>query len=140
MGSDSAMASEGEADWSGLERFSFGDGPQLADELLALVLSGRKTATCWSASEGQQTAVGQRWVVCDGTGEPRAVLETVSLEQRIFEQVDAGFARKEGEGDLTLDWWRKAHQDYFARNGGFAPSMTVWCEEFKLVSVIARQG
>ena len=26
--------------------FAFGDSPELADELLALVLAGRKTATC----------------------------------------------------------------------------------------------
>ena len=30
----------------------FGDSPALADELLALVLAGKKTATCWAASEG----------------------------------------------------------------------------------------
>ena len=134
------MASKEKADWSGLERFSFGDSPQLADELLALVLSGRKTATCWSVQDGQQTAVGQRWVVCDGSEQPRAVLETVSLEQRIFNQVDEAFARKEGEGDLTLDWWRKAHQRYFERNGGFDPSMLLWCEKFKVVTEISRHG
>jgi uncharacterized protein YhfF len=29
-----------------LERFAFGDSPQMADALLALVLAGTKTATC----------------------------------------------------------------------------------------------
>jgi uncharacterized protein YhfF len=33
-----------------LESFAFGDSPALADELLALVLAGKKTATCWAAS------------------------------------------------------------------------------------------
>ena len=36
----------------GLERFSFGDGSARVDERLALVLSGRKTATCWAARNG----------------------------------------------------------------------------------------
>jgi uncharacterized protein YhfF len=36
-----------------LESFSFGDSPELADELLELVLVGKKTATCWAASESQ---------------------------------------------------------------------------------------
>jgi hypothetical protein len=32
--------------YAGAVTFSFGDNPALADELLALVLAGRKTATC----------------------------------------------------------------------------------------------
>ena len=32
-------------DWRHLESFAFGDGPELAGELLALVLEGRKRAT-----------------------------------------------------------------------------------------------
>lgn len=44
-----------------LETFSFGDSPELADELLDLVLLGKKTATCWAASEGdKRVAVGKR--------------------------------------------------------------------------------
>jgi uncharacterized protein YhfF len=133
-------ADEVEMDWSGLDRFSFGDSPHLADELLALVLSGRKTATCWSVQEGKQTAVGKRMVVCDGSGRPRAVVETVSLEQRAFQEVDEAFARKEGEGDVTLEWWREVHMSYFKRNGGFDPSMLLWCEEFKVVKEIALRN
>ena len=38
--------------WNGLEVHRFGDGPELADELLHLVLEGKKTATCWDAAEG----------------------------------------------------------------------------------------
>ena len=50
-----------------LESFAFGDGSALADELLDLVLSGKKTATCWAASEGLKGAeVGERWLVKDG--------------------------------------------------------------------------
>ncbi|ASV88534.1 ASCH domain protein (plasmid) [Ochrobactrum quorumnocens] len=130
-------ANKEEMNWSGLDRFSFGDSSRLADELLALVLSGQKTATCWSVQDGMQTSIGKRMVVCDGSGRPRAVVETISLEQRSFQNVDQAFARKEGEGDLTLEWWREAHMSYFKRNGGFDPSMLLWCEEFKLVKEIA---
>ena len=44
-------------DWRTLESFAFGDSPQMADRLLAFVLSGAKTATCWSVRDGQQTHV-----------------------------------------------------------------------------------
>ena len=86
-------------DWRGLESFLFGDSPELADELAALVLSGIKTATCWAASDGASTRVGKRMVVLSGSGEPMAVIETVELTQRRFSDVDAAFAYDESEGD-----------------------------------------
>jgi uncharacterized protein YhfF len=47
-----AMTEDGGKRWRSLAQFSFGDGPELADELAALVLAGKKSATCWAASEG----------------------------------------------------------------------------------------
>ncbi|WP_293906605.1 ASCH domain-containing protein [Phenylobacterium sp.] len=124
-------------DWRSLESFSFGDGPALADELLALVLGGKKTATCWAAAEGLKGAeVGKPMVAKDGAGRPRAVLETVELTQRRFDEVDAAFAHHEGEDDRTLAAWRAAHRRYFTRNGGFAPTMLLNCERFRLVEII----
>jgi uncharacterized protein YhfF len=122
---------------SDLESFSFGDSPELADELLALVLAGAKTATCWAASEGDKgVEVGKRWIVKDGQGRARAVLETLEVTRRRFAEVDEGFAHDEGEGDRSLAWWRRAHTDYFTRRGEFAPGMEVYCERFRLVEAI----
>jgi uncharacterized protein YhfF len=134
------MASES-AGWPTLPRFPFGDGPDLADELLGLILGGKKRATCWSAAEGVKgTVVGGRWVVEDGQGRPRAVLETTALSQQRFDLVDADFAAAEGEGDQTLASWREAHQGYFTKNGGFAPDMLLWCERFALIAIIPSEG
>jgi uncharacterized protein YhfF len=126
------------ADWRSLESFAFGDGPQMADALLGFVLAGAKTATCWSIADGQQTEVGKRMVVKDGAGEPRAVIETLSLEQRRFCDVGWDFAAAEGEGDENLEDWRAGHRAYFERNGGFDPQMMLWCERFRLVEVIGE--
>ena len=123
--------------WSDLERFRFGDGPETADTLLALVLSGDKTATCWPVREGQLTAIGKRMVACDSQDRPRAVIETVSLEVTPFDQVTEAFAASEGEDDKTLASWRREHQAYFERNGGFDPAMPLWCETFRLIAGIA---
>jgi uncharacterized protein YhfF len=126
--------------WRDLQYFSFGDTPALADELLALVLAERKTATCSAARDGQQTEVCQRWAVRDGAGRLRAVIETTELTQRRWEEVDEAFAHDEGEGDRSLASWRENHRVYFARNGGFAEDMLLWCERFRLVEVIAEAG
>jgi len=126
-----------ETEWQALPRVRFGDGPELADELLALVLAGRKRATCWSAAEGLIGAtIGGRWVAEDSKGRARVVLETVDLHQRRFDHVDAQFAAAEGEGDLSLAYWREAHRRYFTRNGDFAPDMMVWCERFELIQIL----
>lgn len=129
------------AGWQALPRFPFGDGPELADELLGLILAGKKRATCWSAAEGVKgTTVGGRWVVEDGQGRPRAVLETTELTQQRFDRVEADFAAAEGEGDQTLDYWREAHRDYFSRNGSFGPDMLLWCERFTLIAELPPEA
>jgi uncharacterized protein YhfF len=120
-------------DWRSLETFSFGDNPGMAEELGALVLAGTKTATCWAVSEGELTQLGKRMVMLDGSGRPAAVLETVELARRRFGEVDATFARDEGEGDRSLAYWRDAHRRYFTRRGSFAPDMELWCERFRVV-------
>jgi uncharacterized protein YhfF len=121
-------------DWRHLESFAFGDGPELADELLVLVLEGRKRATCWAVSEGMKGAEIGKWMVAlDGAGRPRAVLQTLELTQRRFDEVDAAFAFDEGEGDRSLAFWRAAHQSYFTRLKLYRPDMMLWCERFRLV-------
>jgi len=97
-------------DWQNLETFSFGDSPALADELAALVLAGIKTATCWTAVDGLKTEPGKLMVMLDGNGRPLAIIETVELTLRRFDEVDASFAYDEGEGDRTFPSWREAHR------------------------------
>jgi uncharacterized protein YhfF len=123
-------------DWRSLDSFSFGDGPELAGELARLVLAGRKTATCWSAADGPMTVVGKRMAMLDGSGRPRAVIETVELTQCRYDEVDAAFAHDEGEADRTLESWRQAHRSYFTRLGQFAPDMMLYCERFRVVMLI----
>ena len=90
-------------DWQNLETFSFGDGPDLANDLLELVLSGKKRATCWAESQGLLSAeVGKSMVVLDGQGVPKPSWKTIELTRRRFDEVDETFAYDEGEGDRSL--------------------------------------
>jgi len=126
-------------EWLDLESFSFGDSPALADELAALVLAGVKRATCWAASDGASTEVGNRIVMLDGSGRPRAILETVELTQRRFSEVDAAFAYDEGEGDRSLAFWQQAHREYFKRQRQFEEDMLLYCERFRVVESIGYE-
>jgi len=125
------------SDWKALESFTFGGGEDkaLADDLLARVLAGVKTATCWSTADGQITEIGKRMVALDSAGNPRAVIETVELFQQRYDLVDWAFARDEGEND-DLEGWRRDHRDWLESRGQFAPDVMLWCERFKLVEII----
>jgi uncharacterized protein YhfF len=120
-----------------LRSFAFGDGPELADELLELVMNGVKTATCSTEDEPNTSTPGERWIVLDGRGEPRCVIETTEVSYRRFGEVDAAFAYEEGEGDRSLAYWRDAHRRYFGRQGKFSEDMMLMCERFRLVEIFA---
>ena len=120
-----------------LRSFAFGDGPDLADELLELVIGGVKTATCSTEDEPNTSTPGERWIVLDGRGRPACVIESTEVTYRRFGEVDAAFAHDEGEGDRSLAWWRQAHRDYFGRQGKFREDMMLMCERFRLVEVFA---
>jgi uncharacterized protein YhfF len=124
-------------EYLGLQSFAFGDGPDLADELLDLVIRGVKTATC--STEDQASTPGARWIVRDGRGQPRCVIETTEVTYRRYNEVNnAAFAFDEGEGDRSLDYWRQAHRTYFGRLGTFREDMMLMCERFRLVEVFAQ--
>jgi uncharacterized protein YhfF len=118
-----------------LRSFAFGDGPELADELLELVLKGTKTATCSTEDEPNTSTPGERWIVLDGRGHPRCVIESTEVTYRRYSEVDAAFAHDEGEGDRSLAYWRDAHRQYFGRQGKFSEDMMLMCERFRLVEI-----
>jgi uncharacterized protein YhfF len=120
-----------------LRSFAFGDGPELADELLELVLKGTKTATCSTEDEPNTSTPGERWIVLDGRGHPRCVIESTEVTYRRYGEVGAAFAHDEGEGDRSLAYWRDAHRQYFGRQGKFSEDMMLMCERFRLVEIFA---
>ncbi|PLL13136.1 ASCH domain-containing protein [Tabrizicola sp. TH137] len=103
--------------------------------LAALVIAGRKRATVWDGREENPTEPGMRWAVM-ADGRAVAVIETVAVGRRRYDQIDEAFAALEGEGDGSLAFWQAAHEDYFRKAGVFAPDMWLWWEEFRLVAVI----
>src|SRR5690349_54254 len=83
--------------------WAFGGTPELADELLALVLAGTKTATAgalwdYEAADEQLPEVGALNILLDGGGRPRALIEITAVAVAPFDQVDAEHAALEGEG------------------------------------------
>ena len=121
--------------WGLLPVCRFGSTPEIEERLAALVIAGRKRATVWDGGEDNPTVPGMRWAVMAGA-RVVAVMETVAVGRRRFDEIDAAFAALEGEGDGSLRFWRLAHEEYFGKAGRFDPQMWLWWEEFRLIAVI----
>ena len=121
----------------------WGDSPAMADELGALIVQGSKTATCsafweWEAEGNPIPQAGLITSALDGRGEPLCIVEAVEVTVRKYNEVEADFAREEGEGDLSLNYWREAHKNYFSRvlkkiDREFSEDMPLVCERFRVI-------
>lgn len=72
----------GQSNLTYIEAFAFGSGGFMADRLLALVLQGKKTATCSSKAAWGNAPLprpGDLSIVLDGRGQARCVIETQSV-------------------------------------------------------------
>jgi uncharacterized protein YhfF len=121
----------------------WGDSPEMATELGRLIADGIKTATCsalweWEAEGETLPEPGVITIVLDGEDNPLCIVETTELNIRPYNEVDAQFAYDEGEGDRSLEYWRRAHWAFFSRSLAAidrqpAEDMPLVCERFKVI-------
>ncbi len=83
----------------------------VGDEMITLVLTGRKTAffTSWATYAIDQEPLpisGELYVVLDRNNKPRCVIETESVAVIPFNEVTWEMAAKEGE-DENLGAWKE---------------------------------
>lgn len=126
--------------YPGSQAWSIGDNADMANELADLVMKGIKTASCGSLAsylaEESAPKIGSFNIILNGHGSPVCVIRIVSLRLIRFCEITEDFARKEGEGDLSLDYWQKEHQAFFTREGSYSEKMELVAEEFELVEVL----
>jgi uncharacterized protein YhfF len=82
------------------------------------VLAGDKTATAGlhGVFEDEPTPdPGDRFVVEDAQGTPRAIVEVTEARVIPAAEVDLQFAHDEGEGFETVQDWHEAHERFFER-------------------------
>lgn len=114
-----------------------------ADLLAKLVVEGKKTATA-SAYDLYESAAeplpkeGSYNVILDSKEEAVCIIQTTKVYVVPFCEVSASHAYKEGEGDQSLEFWRKVHRPFFSMDLmaigiPIDENRKVVCEEFKLV-------
>jgi len=88
------------------------------DGLIALYLSGKKSAGS-SLVEDFETMgdplpkEGIYWIILDGKSEPKLIVKTIKTEIHQFKNVPEHVAIAEGEGDSSLEYWKKVHIEFF---------------------------
>lgn len=73
----------------------------------------------------------------DGAERPRALIVTTDARIIRFDDLTAEQAAAEGEGDRTLESWRREHEWFFTQHAlhdrGFASDMPVVFESFRVL-------
>ncbi|MBP0956242.1 MAG: ASCH domain-containing protein [Oscillospiraceae bacterium] len=113
-----------------------------ANELLRLVLEGKKKATSsslWGYElEGDKIPQkGELSIVTDWNGEPRCVIETTDVTVIPFKDITFDLCSREGEDD-DLQSWQEGHRAFFTEEGKelgyeFSEEMPVIFQEFNVV-------
>ena len=122
---------------------SFSDNEREATELSILVDQGIKRATApalWSFEKTgtQIPVVGGIFLVVNGKGEAVCIVKTTKVSIIPFNEINESNAFREGEGDRSLEYWRRVHIEFYKKQFEslgliFDESMPIVFEEFDKV-------
>ncbi len=122
------------------EAWAFSEAP---DKLASLVIKGIKTATCsaydlYINNDVPLPKVGDYSVILNSQEEAVCIIKTTKIYVTEFNQVSKEHAFKEGEGDMSLEYWRDVHINFLTDeltsiNKKFNEHSKVVCEEFEVV-------
>ncbi|MBQ7604712.1 MAG: ASCH domain-containing protein [Clostridia bacterium] len=122
------------------EAWAFGEAP---DELAGLVVQGTKTATCsayeqYLIDKGPLPQSGDYSVILNSNEDAVCIVKTLKVYVTEFIRVSEEHAFKGGEGDRSLDYWRRVHERFLTDelasvNKSFDENTKVVCEEFEVI-------
>ena len=121
----------------------FCDDKEQTDSLYKLVIQGIKRATTASVKICEYynediSRPGDYWIVTNFDETECCVVQTIKSTIKKFKDVTEEDAFIEGEGDRSLQYWRKAHIDFFKEEyeslgWTFSEETEVVFEEFNVV-------
>ena len=125
------------------ESFYFCDNEKDANDCAKLVVKNIKQATApslWSFEINNEKLPrkGDLNIITNWNKAPKAIILTTKIELIKFNEITAKFAQKEGEGDKSLAYWRKAHKAYYKREmqghkEEFSKDMIIVCQYFDTI-------
>lgn len=125
------------------EAYSFGNDEENANQLAALVKAGKKRGTSslyvlYELEDEELPAVNEYSIILNWAGEAQCIIQNTRVFLVPFKEVTPEFAKREGEGDGSLDYWKSVHRKFFIEalnetDKEFTEDMLVVCEEFEVV-------
>lgn len=120
-----------------------GETEQSINRSVKLIKEGVKKATSYSLLGLQYRKeplpkIGDFLVITDSNDKAQCIVRTTSVKLKPFFSITAEYVELEGEGDKSLDYWKKKYWDYFLHElklFGRVPreSMIVVCQTFEKV-------
>lgn len=83
------------------------------DNLIELVLNGKKTATTHIKTNENIPQIGELRILIYDNEKKACIIKTTNVIVTKFKNISEDLAKLEGEGDKSLDYYRKTHIDYF---------------------------
>lgn len=128
-----------------MDRWHFADTEQTANQLLKLVLAGKKTATSsslrgYEKDNAPLPQAGDSSIITFWDGTPGCVVKTTRVRVIPYNEMTYDIVRLEGEDD-TLESWQKTHAAFWRAEGqrcgyAFSEDMPVVFEEFEVLAAL----
>lgn len=98
---------------------SFAGNREVTDKLLSLYLNGKKSAGSSIVEDfliagDPLPKVGNYWIFLNSKDEPSCILRTERIMVHKFKDIPLEIAHAEGEGDLSLNYWRQVHTELYS--------------------------
>ena len=125
------------------DAWCFGGSAESANKLAKLVYDNSKTATAsafelYKIENVPLPPIGGLNIILDANDNAICITETIKVYVCHYNEVSDKHAFMEGEGDKSLEYWKKVHKDFFTSEMNdidklFDEEMLVVCEEFKVI-------
>lgn len=115
------------------------DANECAELLVQVIKQATATSLWWYEKNNENLPKeGDQYIITDWDGNPKAVIETTKIVPTPYNEITVEFARIEGEGDKSLEYWQRVHTAYYSREmepygEEFKENMTIICEHFKTI-------
>lgn len=127
------------------DAYYFCDNEKDANQCTDLVVNKIKRATAtslwWFEKNNKPLPkIGDQAIITDWDGTPKAIIETIKIAPTPYNEITSEFAETEGEGDKSLEYWKKVHKAYYQREmdpygEDFNENMIIICEYFETIYI-----
>lgn len=102
------------------------------EDLINLVLLGKKIATT-SLFKGKIEPIGEKSLILHDDDSPACMIMIKKVIITKFKDITEEEAALEGEGDLSLSYWKEVHRNLFSNFTNFNDDTLVMMEIFELM-------